>query len=133
MNNGRPPQRRRISPEERRRREEELRRRREYEKAREKRRRKARRKERMRVFLGRLIVFGVVLIIVLLIFGLIFFMFFRSTPDKASDSGKMAYYYGGKRHARQRFRRLYRIPLYTSASTTLRTISASTKAVPLRR
>lgn len=86
---------RRPSPEEMRRRQA-ARKNAERRAAQEKEARRRERKRGRRIFLGRLVVFLVVLALLLVLTAILFWIMFRSTPDADPDSGKIRYYYGGK-------------------------------------
>ena len=66
---------------------------------REKQRRKAERERRikrgLRILLGRLLVFGIILVILCGLTGLAFLLYFNHTPDAPDTTGRMTYCYGG--------------------------------------
>jgi len=90
---GQPP-RRRPSPEEIRRREQ-ARREAERRAAHEKEMRRRERKRSRQVFLGRFVIFLIVLVILLALAAGLFWIMFRSTPDAEPETGKVRYYFGG--------------------------------------
>ena len=58
-----------------------------------------RRRERKRnreIFMGRFLIFLIVLVLLLALTGVLFWILFRSTPHADPDSGKIRYFYGGK-------------------------------------
>ena len=59
--------------------------------------RKRQRKRNAQIFGGRMLVFLVVLVILCIIAGALFLIVFNSTPDAPVDSGKITYFYGGKK------------------------------------
>jgi len=67
---------------------------------------KRHRKHNRQVFMGRLAVFGAVLLIMLLIAGGIFLILFHSTPD-AVEEQKISYTYGGQQVRREAFEVAY--------------------------
>lgn len=59
--------------------------------------RKRRRRQNAKIFGGRMLVFFVILVILCIIAGVLFLIAFHRTPDAPADSGKITYYYGGKK------------------------------------
>ena len=64
------------------------------------------RKRNRQVFLGRLAVFGAVLLVMFLIAGGVFLILFNSTPD-AVEEQKISYTYGGRQVRREAFDTAY--------------------------
>ena len=58
---------------------------------------KREKKETRKAYLGRFVVFLVVLAVILAVAGIIFLIVYHSTPDRPNDSGKITYYYGGRK------------------------------------